>query len=80
MNRTIDKIKLMLNLNCEQYSLNNETNTTSMPVPPVRRKRPTKNSIAPSNDTEVKIISSSMRSNGAQSQRDRENDKYDNHI
>lgn len=75
-NRTIDKIKVLLNLNREQYSLN-DTNISSMPVPPPRSKRPTKNSIAPSNDSEIKIISSS---NGAQTQMENENDKVDNHI
>lgn len=78
-NRTIDKIKVLLNLNREQYSLN-DTNISSMPVPPPRSKRPTKNSIAPSNDSEIKIISSTMRSNGAQSQMENENDKINNHI
>jgi hypothetical protein len=79
----------MLKLNRDQYALNNETNGTnngSNPVAPIRQKRrPAKNSIAPTNDykvKEVKSVNSALDKNGSKNQFNSSNEgKHDNnHI
>lgn len=81
-NRTaIGKIKEFLQWNRVEYPINETVQNDMTPSRPPRRKRASRNSVAPSENSEVKVINSAhMQVNDIENVEDERRKDHENHI
>lgn len=78
----IGKIKEFLQWNRVEYPISQTTSTDGTPTRPPRRKRTSRNSVAPSESSEIKVINAAtpMHINDIESAEDERLKERENHI